>query len=236
LENQGKVLHHLPDLWYYNVDFLSSKEREELIAWHAENYDQQFDNDHELKQYCVDDVMVLRSACTKFKNLVKEATTLEGAKYPGINVFSDSTIAGSAMSTFRQLILTEYHKVTLLDKSIIDAKFKAGVWTKMSDGGTLNPDEILKTEFEWSTIAQPPARGYNNSQMPHSLKRTMWLEYVSWKRGVKIQHCRRGGEKKILSYYVDGYDEVSGDYIHIHDLSVHCAIGLFYFTQFINTV
>ena len=209
-KNQGCKLPHLPDIRYYNPDFRSVKDREELLKWHAENRDQEFDNDACLTAYCASDVTVLRSACVKFKNLVRKATTVEGAEVDGINVFADSTIAGSAMSIFRQLVIVEDHKATLVDQSVIDARLKAGVWTRTVDGVRLDKDQILKTQFVKSNVPQPPALGYGNRSSNHSQKSVIWLEFVAKQTGVKIEHARNGGEKKILTYFVDGYDHENG--------------------------
>lgn len=208
--NQGVVLPHLPDIWYYSVDFMNPEARQELLEWHSENYYQVFDNDYELISYCASDVTILRAACVKFKNLVKSATTIEGLEVPGINVFVDSTIAGSSMTIFKQLLLTEYHCATLQDGSEVDVRLKGGVWSRTDTGEKLDPDTILRSRFVKSNVPQPPARGYNNSHANHSLKSIIWLEYVAQQIGRPIRHARNGGEKQILQYYVDGYDEVQG--------------------------
>lgn len=213
--NQGVVLPHLPDISYYSVDFMSKEARDELVAWHTENCNQEFNNDQELISYCCSDVTILRTACVKFKNLVRSATTIEGSEANPINVFVDSTIAGSTMAIFKQLLLTEYHQVTLLDNTVIDAQLQGGVWTKLSNRERIAPEMILKTKFVKSNLPQPPASGYSNSHSRHSVKAIMWLEYVALKTGKLIRHARNGGEKKILNYYLDGYDEDRGNNLNI---------------------
>ena len=208
--NQKVVLNHLPDITYYNIDYLSQEEREEIISWHQQNYNQVFDTEVELKKYCASDVIVLRTACVVFKNLVKKATTIQGAPLPGIDVFAETTLAGCCMATFRQLLLTETHDVTMLDGSKTGAFLKAGVWTSVQDGRSLNEDEFLKTKFISSTLPQPPAAGYGNRNMAHSEKSIIWLSYVAAKTGMDISHCRNRGEKKVLNFYLDGYDEKTG--------------------------
>lgn len=210
MKNQGVVLNHLPDLEFYDVDFMGAEERAELIEWHKANYDQEFDVDAQLRSYCSNDVTVLRSGCTVFKNMVRKATQIPGAEYPGISVFRESTIAGAAMATFKQLILAEYHEVTFSDNSTIEAKFKGGTWTRVLDGARLNPEDFVKTTFQWSTVAQPPGRGYRNSKLNHSFKAVTWLEYLASKNNIVIRHARRGGEKKVLTFFLDGYDELAG--------------------------
>lgn len=213
--NQGVVLPHLPDIWYYSIDFMNPEARADLLAWHAENYNQVFDNDHELISYCASDVTILRAACVKFKNLVKTATKIDGLEAPPINVFADNTIAGSSMSIFKQLLLTEEHEVFLIDDTVVYAYLKGGVWTRADNGEKIDPETIVRTNFLKSNVPQPPARGYGNSNSRHSMKAIIWLEYLAFKTGKNIRHARNGGEKKILSYYVDGYDEVNGNLIFV---------------------
>ena len=208
--NQTVVLNHLPDISFYDIDYLSETERETLVSWHRENYNEMFDNESQLRKYCSNDVLILRAACVRFKNMVKKATSIDGVESPAINVFAETTLAGACMATFRQLLLTEVHEVTLLDQTTTEAKLKAGVWTSATDGCRLNPEQFLKTKFKTSTLHQPPAGGYGFRDIPHSDKSIVWLAYVAAKTGADISHCRNRGERKVLTYYLDGYDETSG--------------------------
>ena len=215
MANKGVLLSHLPDKEYYRPEFMGTKEREEFEKWYEENYHNAFDNDFELISYCCSDVTILREACVKFKNLVKKVTTIPGADpavAPPIEVFASTTIASSAMAIFQQLILSEIHKVTLIDETVVDAKLKAGVYTCLENGAVINPDYIVGTKFVKSSVPQPPSTyGYGRRNGPHSFKSIQWLEYLGSRVGRRFQHCRNGGEKKILNYYLDGWDEVTGE-------------------------
>ena len=58
-----------------------------------------------------------------------------------------------------------------------------------------------------NTMAIIPPWGYKSAKQ-YSHMGLIWLEYMSKKRGVKIQHARNGGEKCIFNkYYVDGFIE-----------------------------
>ena len=212
--NKGVVLDHLPDMEYYSPEFMSTDERDDFIKWHRANYHTKFDNDKCLIEYCVNDVIILREACTKFKNLVLEVTRVPGAdreRYSPINPFSTCTIASSAMAIFRAAILTEDYELTLIDDSVVHAKLKAGIFTTTDTGEVIDSNQIKSETFLRSSIGQQPGpNGYGRRNSTHSLKCIQYLEYLSWKIGRRLEHSRHKGEKKILNYYVDGWDELNG--------------------------
>lgn len=85
---------------------------------------------------------------------------------------------------------------------------------------TIFRKSFLKTD----TIAIIPPQGYR-PKVKQSILAHKWLAYESHKRGIRIQHGRNGGEKKVESYYLDGYDEESktafefdGCFYHGHNL------------------
>jgi hypothetical protein len=210
-ENEGVVLPHLPDISYYRPDFMSERDRQELLEWHHEHYNKEFDNDKELITYCKSDVTILREACVTFRNLVKKATTLPGAQVPPVEVFASSTLASSSMSIFRQLIMPEFHEVTLIDGETVQARLEAGVYRRMVDKSVIKSEEILRTKFVKSSIPQPPSLlGYNHRNAPHSAKAVQWLEYLGHLMGRRLTHARNGGERRVLNYFLDGWDEESG--------------------------
>ncbi|XP_070548905.1 uncharacterized protein [Ptychodera flava] len=49
----------------------------------------------------------------------------------------------------------------------------------------------------------------------------MWLEWITFKNDVNIQHVHNGGEKKIDRYWVDGYDEESNTVYEMHGCYYH---------------
>ena len=58
-----------PEPMFYGADFMSSDERSRFLQWYEEQKDKIFHNKEELLAYCMDDVNVLRQACTAFRNL-----------------------------------------------------------------------------------------------------------------------------------------------------------------------
>ena len=59
-----------------------------------------------------------------------------------------------------------------------------------------------------NTIAAIPSQGYNPA-VKYSLLACQWLSYESHKNNICIRHARNGGEVRIGSYYVDGFDETT---------------------------
>jgi G:T-mismatch repair DNA endonuclease (very short patch repair protein) len=57
----------MPGIEYFRANEMGQSERREFLSWFAEQKDEVFDNRHVLKQYCQDDVTVLREACQIFK-------------------------------------------------------------------------------------------------------------------------------------------------------------------------
>ena len=57
----------MPDVSRNGVDEMSVSERQESMAWDDEQKDEVFDNRRVLKDYCQDDVTVLRQACQIFR-------------------------------------------------------------------------------------------------------------------------------------------------------------------------
>lgn len=54
---------------YSEADYMSGDERVKFFEWYEEQKDQIFDNKEELLAYCMDDVNVLRQACSDFRNM-----------------------------------------------------------------------------------------------------------------------------------------------------------------------
>ena len=57
------------------------------------------------------------------------------------------------------------------------------------------------------SIGLIPPLGYSTEST--SYKAIIWLKYVSFKNKIIIQHARNGGEKKIDSYKIDGWDPIN---------------------------
>ncbi|XP_063971153.1 uncharacterized protein LOC129263814 [Lytechinus pictus] len=65
---------------------------------------------------------------------------------------------------------------------------------------------VYRTNFlPEETIALIPPQGYTPKHN-HSLKAMCWLKWLSYTRGVDIQHALNGGEARIGNYLADGFD------------------------------
>ncbi|XP_053373006.1 uncharacterized protein LOC128546475 [Mercenaria mercenaria] len=63
-----------PEAKFYGHDFMSEKERSDLLAWLSEKKNDVFDFRKEMLEYCRSDVDILRQACLKFRELLMNAT------------------------------------------------------------------------------------------------------------------------------------------------------------------
>lgn len=97
-ENQCYI-GEMPDLHYYNIDKMFSDERDmnEFLLWYQNklvtNYVFNFQN--EIKDYCKNDVDILRQGCIKFNKLFYDTTS--------VSCFTEAcTIASTAMRSFRK--------------------------------------------------------------------------------------------------------------------------------------
>jgi len=212
--NFHDVLDGLPDMKYYSPEFMSPKDRTDFLEWYEERKDQPFDFQEEILSYTRSDVQILREACTKFRKLVMEVTTFEGAKSPPLDVFAHVTLASSAMHIIRQFIMWEKHQVKLIDDTYVTAFLKAGIFTDQVTGEVIPENMISSTRFLSSQIPQAPVHGYTR-QRNHSRKAIVWLEYISDTRlgGRKLNHARRGGEYQVpgTRFATDGYDPHTGE-------------------------
>ncbi len=65
-ENWGTVK-SWPDAHYYQPEYMSVKDREKFLNWHAQQVEKQFNFDEEIRLYCISDVNILRRTCLKFR-------------------------------------------------------------------------------------------------------------------------------------------------------------------------
>jgi len=211
-----------PAAHFYGPDDMSKADREEFLAWYAENKDKPFDFQTEILSYTRADVAILREACMKFRDLILDVTTFEDSRMPGVDPFAHATIASSAMQIIRQLMLHEEHDVTLLDGRKGRGVLKRGQWT--FEGESIEEDQIAETKFVKSPIPQIPVKGYGK-HANDSEKAAIWLEWTAHKSSRHIQHSRNGGEYCIpgTRYHVDGFHEPTktvyeflGCYFHGH--------------------
>ncbi len=65
------------------------------------------------------------------------------------------------------------------------------------------------------TIALIPPGGYHREEIQSNMA-LKWLMYISESQNIEIQHARNGGEKRISSYKVDGWDEANQTVYEFH--------------------
>ena len=104
--NHGKKWDSLPPLAYYAPIYMPEKRRREIEQWHRENRQQIFDFDLALREYCENDVKVLKLCVLKFRAVFLEITTDPEKALKGICPFYKSfTLASACNRVFRQLFL-----------------------------------------------------------------------------------------------------------------------------------
>ena len=192
-----------PDAYYFGIQHMSSKDREAFLKWHSQQTDKTFDMQKELLTYTRADVSILREACTKFRDMINETTTITNSKVTGVDPFAHATIASCAMQVIRQLMLYEEHDVTLTDGREGRAVLKRGEWK--FNGKVIEESMIAKSTFIKSPIPQIPVRGYGKHPND-SEKAVVWLEWLSKVSNRHIQHSRNGGEFRVpgTRYHTDG--------------------------------
>ena len=129
-ENQELVLTHgLPETKYYSPDTMGKKARENFLQWHAENAHRPFDLQKDMLEYCISDVDILKKACFKFRNLVRQVTGhcsrefdpttgVETRKWENaVDPFNSMTIASVCMAIFRAKFLPENWSVLLRENA-----------------------------------------------------------------------------------------------------------------------
>ena len=66
--------------------------------------------------------------------------------------------------------------------------------------------QVYRTKFlQKDTIALLPQHQQFKRKQSHEA--LQWLSYTAEKEGIRIQHARNGGEKRVGNYYLDGYCE-----------------------------
>ena len=70
------------------------------------------------------------------------------------------------------------------------------------------------------SIALIPAFGYRNPEAS-SYKAIIWLKYISLTQNITISHSRNGGEKKILSFKLDGWHAETKTAYEFHGCVFH---------------
>ena len=112
-------------------------ESHEFLAWHKEqvNGNNIFNFQKSLEYYCRSDVSILRQSCLLFRKLMMEATNtkLFAKEQPGIDPWSQITIASVCSQIYRSKFLEETWKVRVREDNGIDAEYH-WVQGKLHDG------------------------------------------------------------------------------------------------------
>ncbi|KAG8239546.1 hypothetical protein J437_LFUL019267 [Ladona fulva] len=88
----------LPERKFYGYERMGANEKKSFDEWCDSRKDQPFDLEMEMKEYCENDVTVLRCVCTAFCTLFEKLTN--------VHPFEESTtIAGSCLRAFKRNFL-----------------------------------------------------------------------------------------------------------------------------------
>ena len=92
----------------YGVNYMKPEAREKFMAWHQEQVDNNyvFDFRHEILKYCRSDVDILTQCCRLYREMFKQATSMDGDVETGIDPFDTATtIAAYCMQVYRTKFL-----------------------------------------------------------------------------------------------------------------------------------
>lgn len=206
-----------PDPHYYGADYMSTKDRTAFLEWHTKQAGAVFNFREEMEAYCRSDVDILRRACLKFRELMLQAAD--------IDPFQSVTIASLAMKIFRTRFLWEEWSVKVKDNegSVSDwitARVQNETWSTLRENKWVNINDqgltIQDKRFVSSPIAQVPSEGYTKRDT-YSKASIQWLEWLSQRKGVKIDHALNGGEFRVpgTRYRADGHyiDPTTGNHV-----------------------
>ncbi|XP_065934895.1 uncharacterized protein [Magallana gigas] len=223
-----------PALEFYGYDFMSSSDRQKLVAWHESKSSEIFNFQEEMLKYCRSDVDILRRGCMAFRDTVLQVTTIETSHVQpdgsittttidGVDPFDYVTIASVCMGIFKTLFLkhnteivitrdqiSTWHKIHFFEG--VKGVCYAGKWIALSDLEKEENTEIGKQQLT-SPIAVVPSQGYA-SKDNYSKISIQWLEWLmqrSRQRGkpVHICHALNGEEYHVpgTNYRCDGFAE-----------------------------
>ena len=88
----------------YGVNYMKPEAREKFMTWHQEQVDNNyvFDFRHEILKYCRSDVDILAQCCRLYREMLKEATSMDANADTGIDPFDTATtIAAYCMQVYR---------------------------------------------------------------------------------------------------------------------------------------
>ncbi|XP_061190399.1 uncharacterized protein LOC133198307 [Saccostrea echinata] len=128
---------------------MSVEGRQEFLKWYDAKITSGvvFDFQKEMLEYCRSDVDILRRACLKFKNLLWEATSVDGGR--GVDAFGSCTIASLCMNVFKTKFLPEDWKILVQENN--DEQW---LMERRLDGQA----EVLKKSIAWLEWLRKRAR------------------------------------------------------------------------------
>jgi hypothetical protein len=214
IENANYV-GRLPPVEYYDPDSMPVEAREEFLRWHREHSGDEFDMKRDIVKYCRSDVDILRQACLSFRKHFIQITD--------ICPFDSLTLASVCMKIFQSHFLTEEHEVRLEGEKECRRAVKKGQGPLMvntgkdEDGGTIwTPMHELEkplvcSKFLSSPIMIVPPGGYCEYPGNFSMASILWLEHVSRKKGIHIQHALNGREFRLPDSKIslDGWSDAT---------------------------
>ncbi|KAK9535956.1 hypothetical protein VZT92_005785 [Zoarces viviparus] len=86
-----------PTPYYYGYDAMCDRDKNSFMGWYATVRNDTFDFQAEIRRYCINDVEVLRRACTVYRESFLECTQLDP--------FAFTTLASSCMGVFKTMFL-----------------------------------------------------------------------------------------------------------------------------------
>ncbi len=101
-----------PDKKFYNYDNMSDKDREKFDAWYSTVEGKWFDFRKELYAYGVNDVVLLREGCMKYREAFMQCA--------GLDPFGFATLAGCSMGVFKTHYLGRNTLALTHNKAYID--------------------------------------------------------------------------------------------------------------------
>ena len=241
LKNNWDYVGPYPDTKFYGESHMHEDESHEFLAWHKEqvNGNNIFNFQKSLEYYCRSDVSILRQSCLLFRKLMMEATNtkLFAKEQPGIDPWSQITIASVCSQIYRSKFLEETWKVRVREDNGIDAEYH-WVQGKLHDGMLMvnsengNPNswvpedevDIVEKHFESSPIAQIPSGGYTVNDK-YSKISIIWLEWEMKKKADQgeedyhIVHALNGSEHRVPHHGPSGrksYYRLDGHHVESH--------------------
>ena len=162
-EHQNDVLNNLPAMQFYDPDGMTKERRIAFLQWYAENQNQKFDFQKEMREYCISDVNILLEACWKFRDLLRRQTGEEQIiedintlspeiVFPdSVDPFSYLTIASVCMGVFRSKFLTETYAILLEEGVVGNCSHKDDCKCQWLEGRRINATSPMQVLYngEW---------------------------------------------------------------------------------------